>query len=38
MTQRPLGAGVPPWLPDAVTVLRVVLVPVFLFLLFLHPQ
>ena len=38
MTQRPIGAGVPAWLPNALTVLRLVLVPVFLFLLFLHPQ
>ena len=37
MTQRPIGAGVPPWLPNALTVLRLVLVPVFVFLLFLHP-
>jgi CDP-diacylglycerol--glycerol-3-phosphate 3-phosphatidyltransferase len=37
MTQRPIGSGVPHWLPNALTVLRLVLVPVFLFLLFLHP-
>jgi len=38
MTQRPIGVGVPPWLPNALTVLRLVLVPVFVLLLFLHPQ
>lgn len=30
--------GVPAWLPNALTVLRLVLVPVFLVLLFLHPE
>ncbi len=29
--------GIPPWLPNALTVLRLVLVPVFVVLLFLHP-
>ena len=38
MTQRPIGAGVPSWLPNALTILRLVLVPVFLALLFAHPQ
>lgn len=38
MTQRPIGAGVPHWLPNALTVLRLVLVPVFLALLFVQPQ
>ena len=38
MTQRAIGAGVPHWLPNALTVLRLVLVPVFLALLFAHPQ
>lgn len=38
MTQRAIGAGVPHWLPNALTVLRLVLVPVFVVLLFLHPQ
>ena len=38
MTQRPIGVGVPSWLPNALTILRLVLVPVFLALLFVHPQ
>ena len=38
MTQRPIGSGVPAWLPNALTVLRLLLVPVFLALLFVHPQ
>ena len=38
MTQRAIGAGVPHWLPNALTILRLVLVPVFLALLFAHPQ
>lgn len=39
MTQHAQGAAapVPIWLPNALTVLRLVLVPVFLVLLFLHP-
>jgi CDP-diacylglycerol--glycerol-3-phosphate 3-phosphatidyltransferase len=32
------GVGVPVWLPNALTVLRLVLVPVFVVLLFLHPE
>jgi CDP-diacylglycerol---glycerol-3-phosphate 3-phosphatidyltransferase len=40
MTQQPTGAGarVPHWLPNALTILRLVLVPVFVALLFVHPQ
>ena len=40
MTQQPTGAvaRVPSWLPNALTILRLVLVPVFLALLFAHPQ
>lgn len=39
MTQHAQGAAapVPIWLPNALTVLRLVLVPVFLVLLFMHP-
>jgi len=39
MTQHAERAtvGIPPWLPNALTVLRLVLVPVFVVLLFLHP-
>lgn len=32
-----VGVGIPPWLPNALTILRLVLVPVFLVLLFAHP-
>jgi CDP-diacylglycerol--glycerol-3-phosphate 3-phosphatidyltransferase len=32
------GVGVPRWLPNALTVLRLVLVPVFVALLFMHPE
>ena len=40
MTQpaQSVGVGVPAWLPNALTVLRLVLVPVFLVLLFWHPD
>lgn len=40
MTQAPKGTGssVPPWLPNALTVLRLLMVPVFLVLLFLSPH
>ncbi len=40
MTQPAQSAevGVPAWLPNALTVLRLILVPVFLVLLFLHPE
>lgn len=37
MTQSS-SAGVPAWLPNALTVLRLILVPVFLVLLFAHPD
>jgi len=32
-----VGVGIPRWLPNALTILRLVLVPVFLVLLFAHP-
>ncbi|PKQ22578.1 MAG: CDP-diacylglycerol--glycerol-3-phosphate 3-phosphatidyltransferase [Actinobacteria bacterium HGW-Actinobacteria-5] len=40
MTQHAQSAdvGVPAWLPNALTVLRLILVPVFLVLLFVHPD
>ncbi|MCB0911654.1 MAG: CDP-diacylglycerol--glycerol-3-phosphate 3-phosphatidyltransferase [Propionibacteriaceae bacterium] len=40
MTQHAQSAdvGVPAWLPNALTVLRLILVPVFLVLLFWHPE
>jgi CDP-diacylglycerol--glycerol-3-phosphate 3-phosphatidyltransferase len=40
MTQHAARAsvGIPAWLPNALTVLRLVLVPVFVVLLFLHPE
>jgi CDP-diacylglycerol--glycerol-3-phosphate 3-phosphatidyltransferase len=40
MTQHAqrVEVGVPAWLPNALTVLRLALVPVFLVLLFLHPE
>jgi CDP-diacylglycerol--glycerol-3-phosphate 3-phosphatidyltransferase len=39
MTQQPGGGGrgIPAWLPNALTILRLVLVPVFLWLLFVDP-
>lgn len=38
MTQQPGGGrGIPAWLPNALTVLRLVLVPVFVWLLFIDP-
>ena len=39
MTQRPEGGGrgIPPWLPNALTILRLVLVPVFVWLMFVDP-
>ncbi len=38
MTQQPDGErGIPPWLPNALTILRLVLVPVFVWLMFAHP-
>ncbi len=38
MTTQPASHGVPAWLPNALTVLRLILVPVFLVLLFVHPD
>lgn len=38
MTDQSASHRVPAWLPNALTVLRLILVPVFLVLLFLHPD
>jgi CDP-diacylglycerol--glycerol-3-phosphate 3-phosphatidyltransferase len=40
MTQHaePARVGIPPWLPNALTMLRLVLVPVFVLLLLVHPD
>jgi CDP-diacylglycerol--glycerol-3-phosphate 3-phosphatidyltransferase len=38
MTQQPDGErGIPPWLPNALTILRLILVPVFVWLMFVNP-